>query len=145
MGMSLGSAKSSRGKSKMVSEINVAPIVDVMLVLLVIFMITAPMLISGVPVDLPEASSKPISSQEEPLAVSIDKNGKIYIMDTLIEESKLVEKLKAITKAKKDTRIFVRGDTTLPYGKIMAIVGEISAAGFSKVALITNVKSDAKK
>lgn len=145
MGMSLGSAKSSRGKSKISSEINVAPIVDVMLVLLVIFMITAPMLISGVPVDLPEASSKPIASQEEPLTVSIDKKGKIYIIDTLIEESKLIEKLKAITKAKKDTRIFVRGDTSLPYGKIMSIIGEINAAGFSKVALITNVKSDAKK
>lgn len=145
MGMSMGAGKSARGKSKIVSEINVAPIVDVMLVLLVIFMITAPMLISGIKVDLPETTSKPISGQEEPLAVSIDKTGKVYIMDTLIEENKLVEKLKAITKAKMDTRIFVRGDKSLSYGRIMEIVGEINAAGFSKVALITNVKTDAKK
>jgi biopolymer transport protein TolR len=136
------SSKSSRGRKKIVSDINITPIVDVMLVLLVIFMITAPMLISGVKVDLPDATAKPIAGQEEPLAVSIDKNGKIYIMDTAIDARELVSKLKAITKEKMDTRIFVRGDQSLNYGKIMGIVGDISAAGFSKVALITNTKTE---
>jgi len=146
MGMvSGGGARSSRGNSKLVSDINITPIVDVMLVLLVIFMVTAPLLVSGIKVDLPETTSKPIAGQEEPLAVSIDKNGKIYIMDTGIESGLLVDKLRAITKAKMDTRIFVRGDQALTYGKIMSIVGEINAAGFSKVALITNVRNDAKK
>jgi biopolymer transport protein TolR len=123
-------------------SINVTPLVDVMLVLLVIFMITAPMLISGINVDLPETKAAPMTGQDEPLAVSIDKNGKIYVMDTQIEEGKLIDKLKAITKAKMDTRIFVRGDQSLTYGKIMSVVGEINAAGFSKVALITNVKNE---
>lgn len=134
-----------RKRNHIVSEINITPIVDVMIVLLVIFMVTAPMLVSGIKVDLPETTSKPIAGQDEPLAVSIDAKGKIYIMDTLIEESMLIEKLKAITKSNMDTRIFVRGDKSLTYGRIMSIVGDINAAGFSKVALITNVKSDAKK
>ena len=112
--------------------------------LLVIFMVTAPMLISGIKVDLPDTTAKPIAGQEEPLAVSIDKDGKLYIMDTLIDEGMLIEKLKAITKAKMDTRIFVRGDKSLTYGAIMSIVGEINAAGFSKVALITNIKQKAR-
>ena len=126
------------------SDINITPIVDVMLVLLVIFMVTAPMLVSGIKVDLPDITAKPIAGQEEPLAVSIDKNGKIYIMDTAIEDKQLVEKLRAITKEKMDTRIFVRGDVSLTYGTIMSIVGEINSAGFSRVALITNVKTEKK-
>ena len=145
MAMTCGDKKQSRGRSAISSVINITPIVDVMLVLLVIFMITAPLLVSGVAVDLPDATAKPIVGQEEPLAVSIDKNGKIYIMETAIEEGELVGKLKAITKEKMDTRIFVRGDASLNYGKIMAIVGDISAAGFSKVALITNAKMDKKQ
>ncbi len=139
-----GGSKSSRGHKKISSDINITPIVDVMLVLLVIFMITAPMLVSGIKVDLPDTTSKPIAGQEEPLAVSIDKNGKFYIMDTAIEEKQLVEKLKAITKEKMDTRVFVRGDKSLTYGAIMSIVSEINAAGFSRVALITNVKTEKK-
>jgi biopolymer transport protein TolR len=146
MAMVGGGGKSSkRGYRKISSEINITPIVDVMLVLLVIFMVTAPMLISGIKVDLPETTAKPIAGQEEPLAISIDKNGKIYLMDTLIEENMLIEKLKAITKAKMDTRIFVRADQNLTYGAIMSIVGEINAAGFSRVALITNVKQGVKQ
>ena len=141
MGMVASRDKSSRGKSRIVSDINITPIVDVMLVLLVIFMVTAPLLVSGIKVDLPETTSKPIAGQEEPLAISIDKNGKIYIMDTQIDEGALVDKLKAITKSKMDTRIFVRGDSSLTYGRIMAIVADVNAAGFSKVALITNVKT----
>lgn len=139
-----GNVRGLRGKNKISSEINVIPIVDVMLVLLIIFMITAPMLISGVKVDLPETAAKPIAEQQEPLTVSIDKQGRIYVMDTLIDRVILVEKLRSITKEKMDTRIFVRGDQLLTYGSIMEIVGDISAAGFSKVALITNVKMPTK-
>jgi biopolymer transport protein TolR len=143
MGIGTG-PKSSRGKKQLMSEINVTPLVDVMLVLLVIFMITAPMMISGINVDLPDTRSTPLKGHDEPLTLSIDKNGSIYIMDTQIEEKNLVEKLKAITHAKMDTRIFVRGDKTLSYGKIMSVVSEINVAGFSKVALITNVKQNDK-
>ncbi len=142
MMMSMQTPGRGRSKHQLVSEINITPLVDVMLVLLVIFMVTAPMMISGINVDLPETKSTPVAGSDEPLAVSIDKHGKVYIMDSKIEENNLIEKLKAITKAKMDTRIFVRGDKNLSYGKIMAVVGEINAAGFSKVALITNIKND---
>jgi biopolymer transport protein TolR len=127
------------------SEINVTPLVDVMLVLLVIFMITAPMMISGINVDLPDTQTSPLKGHDEPLTISIDKAGLIYIVDSQIPEKELIDKLKAITQAKMDTRIFVRADKTLSYGKIMSVVGEINAAGFSKVALITNVKQHAKR
>ncbi len=145
MGISNSPTSSRRNKKQLMSEINVTPLVDVMLVLLVIFMITAPMMISGINVDLPDTRSAPMKGHDEPLAVSIDKNGSIYIMDTKIEEKNLVDKLKAITHAKMDTRIFVRGDKSLSYGKIISVVGEINAAGFSKVALITNVKHQNEK
>ena len=144
MGISNSPTSSRRGRKQLMSEINVTPLVDVMLVLLVIFMITAPMMISGINVDLPDTRSAPLKGHDEPLTLSIDKNGSIYIMDTKIEEKNLVEKLKAITHAKMDTRIFVRGDKSISYGKIMSVVGEVNAAGFSKVALITNVKQNDK-
>jgi biopolymer transport protein TolR len=144
MGIGNSHSSSGRKKNQLMSEINVTPLVDVMLVLLVIFMITAPMMISGINVDLPDTRSAPLKGHDEPLTVSIDKNGDIYIVDTKIAENELVDKLKAITEAKMDTRIFVRGDRSLSYGKIMSVVGEINAAGFSKVALITNVKQNTK-
>lgn len=136
----------SRKRRALVSEINVTPLVDVMLVLLVIFMITAPMMISGINVDLPDTQSTPMKGNDEPLTISIDKSGDIFIMDTKVDEKQLIPKLKAITssKAKMKTRIFVRGDKNISYGKIMSVVGEISSAGFAKVALITNVKSHAQ-
>ena len=145
MGIGNSHSGSRRKKHQLMSEINVTPLVDVMLVLLVIFMITAPMLISGVSVDLPDTKSSPLKGHDEPLTISIDKNGLLYIADSKIDERELVDKLKAITNAKMDTRIFVRGDKNLSYGKIMSVVGEINAAGFSKVALITNVKHNDKK
>lgn len=140
-------ATRGRKKNQLVSEINITPLVDVMLVLLVIFMITAPMMISGVNVDLPETKSTPMKGHDEPLTISIDKRGQIFIMDSKIPANKLVAKLKAITKskAKMNTRIFVRGDKAISYGKIMSVVGEVSSAGFKKVALITNVKSHAER
>ena len=121
------------------SEINVTPMVDVMLVLLIIFMVTSPMLVAGVEVDLPETKAGPISGQDTPVNVSIRKDG-IFIAETKIPLSELATKLKNITKEKKDERIFVSGDKNVPYGKILETIAEIQNAGFTKVAL----KSDTK-
>ena len=119
------------------AEINVTPMVDIMLVLLIIFMVTSPMLVAGVTVDLPETSAAAVSGQDEPLSITIDSKGAVYIQDTKIKKSDLVDKLQAITGQKRETRIFVRGDKSIDYGKVMEIVGAINAAGFTKVALIT--------
>ncbi len=136
--------KKYRNRHNVVSDINVTPLIDVMLVLLVIFMITSPMMVSGIHVDLPESSSTPISEAQEPLVITINSNNKLFLMDTAIDKSELVVKLKAITKEKYDTKIFVKGDKVVSYGEIISVVSEINAAGFSKVALITNIKQDEK-
>ena len=133
--------KNSDNKKQLLSEINVTPFVDVMLVLLVVFMVTSPMLISGVHVDLPKTSSAPISGDNEPLAVTIDKKGNIFINNTQISLIDLSAKLKAITKENFDTKIFVRGDKDANYGDIMSVIAHINDSGFSKVALITTNKN----
>ena len=122
------------------SEINVTPMVDVMLVLLIIFMITSPMLVAGIEVDLPETKSSPISGQDTPIVISVNKQGEIFITETKIPAVELVAKLTNITQEKKDTRIFVKGDKNLSYGKIVEIMAEIHNAGFTKVALISDIK-----
>ena len=124
----------------LLSEINITPFVDVMLVLLIVFMVTSPLMIAGVNVDLPENESTPITSSVEPLSITIDSRGNIYIQDTKIDNDNIVDKLKAITNEKYDSRIFVRGDRNVDYGVIMNVVGSISQAGFSKVTLITQMK-----
>lgn len=146
MGMKLAKRAGSSGRrgSNLISEINVTPLVDVMLVLLIIFMITSPLLLSGVNVDLPETNAKPVQGQEEPLSVTLTKNGDLYIMETKIELSGLSDKLKEILKEKYDSRIFVRGDKEVSYGRMMEIVGEINRAGYTKVALISNMKQNEK-
>ncbi len=128
------------------SEINVTPLVDVMLVLLIIFMVTAPLLTVGVPVDLPQSDAPAINEQTEPLVVSIDGQGRLYIQETQIKSSDLVPRLKAITKASKksDQRIYVRGDKKIAYGKVMDVMGMISAAGFDKVALVAEMPESKK-
>lgn len=136
--------KTNKRRGEIVNAINVTPFVDVMLVLLIIFMVTSPMLVAGVNVDLPETSDSPIVGDDEPLSVSIDSHGDIYVQDTKVEDSELVNKLLAITKEKKDTRIFVRGDKNVDYGRVMATVSYINAAGFTKVALITQIAADSK-
>ena len=128
-------------EQKVMSRINVTPLVDVMLVLLIIFMITSPMLVSGVKVDLPKTTTSPIAGQDEPLAVSIDSKGAIYIGETKVSMDELVPKLDAIAGQKHDTRIFVRGDESIDYGQVMKVVGAINKAGFTRVALITNPQS----
>ena len=119
------------------SEINVTPMVDVMLVLLVIFMVTAPMLTVGVTVDLPKTKAAAISGDDEPLAISIDSEGQIFLQETLLDLEGLVPRLLAITANNQDIRIFVRGDKAIDYGRVMEVMGTVNSAGFKKVALIT--------
>ena len=124
-------------RSKPFSEINVTPFVDVMLVLLIIFMVTAPLLTVGVQVDLPETNADTLQSDNEPLEVTIDASGNIFIQETEIGISELVPKMKVITENRLDTKIYVRGDEAIDYGQIMMVLGELSGSGFTKVALIT--------
>ena len=124
-------------KIKPLSEINVTPFVDVMLVLLIIFMVTAPLLTVGVQVDLPESNADTLQSDNEPLEVTIDAEGNIFIQETEITLKELVPKLIAITDNRLDTKIYVRGDEVIDYGRVMKLLGELSGSGFSKVALIT--------
>ena len=124
-------------KFKPLSEINVTPFVDVMLVLLIIFMVTTPLLTVGVQVDLPESNADTLQSDNEPLEVTINADGNIFIQETEITLKELVPKLIAITDNRLDTKIYVRGDEVIDYGRVMKLLGELSGSGFSKVALIT--------
>ena len=124
-------------KHKPLNEINVTPFVDVMLVLLIIFMVTAPLLTVGVQVNLPESNADTLQSDNEPLEVTINSDGNIFIQETEITLKELVPKLIAITDNRLDTKIYVRGDEVIDYGRVMKVLGELSGSGFSKVALIT--------
>jgi biopolymer transport protein TolR len=137
-GGSGGRSGGGRGyRSNQFTDINVTPFVDVMLVLLIIFMVAAPMLTAGVTVDLPESSAKPVGGEDEPLSVTITNEGKIFIQETEVPLEQLGDRLNAIVGEKTDTRIFVRGDKNVSYGEVMRVMGEINAAGLSKVALLT--------
>lgn len=122
------------------SEINVTPFVDVMLVLLIVFMVTAPLLTAGVPVDLPETRAKQLGQDREPLTVSIDKSGQVFLQNTPIGADELVPKLRAISENGYDQRIFVRGDKTVDYGKVMQVMGLLNAAGFTRIGLVTEAE-----
>ncbi len=135
---------SRRSNSNLISEINITPLVDVMLVLLIIFMITSPMLVAGINIDLPETKASPVSGQDEPLVINIDKKGELYLLETKINRNELKTKLSNVLKEKKDSRIFVRGDKNVNYGEVVRVVAEIQAAGFNKVALISNIKNNEK-
>jgi biopolymer transport protein TolR len=123
-----------------ISEINVTPFVDVMLVLLIVFMVTAPLLTVGVPVDLPKTKAQALSQDREPLSVSIKKDGRIYLQNTPVAEDDLVPRLSAIASNGYDQRIFVRGDRSVDYGRVMEIMALISSAGFTHIGLVTDVK-----
>ncbi len=141
MGVQMSTGSRTRGRRNRrapLAEINVTPFVDVMLVLLIVFMVTAPMMISGVSVDLPESAAAPINNQDKPLSVSIKKDGSIHIQNMKVKEEELIAKLKAVAKNRMDLKIYVRGDKEIAYGKVMQTMGRINAAGFSKVALITS-------
>lgn len=129
-----------KSKATLMREINITPLVDVMLVLLIVFMITSPMLVAGVNVDLPETKAVPIASQNEPLVITIDSKGKLFLFETEIASTSLVTKLMHITKENKGVRIFVRGDKHVAYGEIVDVIAQIHDAGFHKVALISNIK-----
>ena len=125
-----------RGRYRPLAEINVTPLVDVMLVLLIVFMVAAPLMTSGVNVDLPKASATPLSQDSEPLTVSVNAEGKIFLQETELALPELASKLQAIADNKLDRRIFVRGDKGLTYGRIMEVMSTITQGGFTKVALL---------
>ncbi len=121
------------------AEINVTPFVDVMLVLLIVFMVTAPLLTAGVPVDLPKTRAQALGQDREPLSVTVKRDGKIYLQNTPVAEDELVAKLSAISANGYDQRIFVRGDKAVDYGRVMEVMGLLSAAGFTHIGLVTDV------
>jgi biopolymer transport protein TolR len=132
----------SRGKRRRnpaMSEINVTPFVDVMLVLLIVFMVTAPLLTVGVPVDLPKTRAPALGQDKEPLSVTVSKDGKIYLQKEAVAEDALVPKLQAISQNGYDQRIFVRGDKTVDYGRVMVVMGLLASAGFTHIGLVTDV------
>jgi biopolymer transport protein TolR len=124
------------------SQINVTPMVDVMLVLLIIFMVSAPLLTVGVPIDLPQTQAKSLDQDREPLTVSVNLQGKVFLQNSEIPIEELVPKLKAVTEARGgfDERIYVRGDRKVDYGAVMRVMGRLSSAGFRRVALVTEIE-----
>ena len=129
--------KLRRSAKEPISEINVTPFVDVMLVLLIIFMVTAPLLTVGVQVDLPETSADTLAEETEPLTLTINAKGEIFIQETKVEYEKIIAKIMAVSNNRTDTRIFVRGDKNINYGRVLEIMGLLSGSGFTKVALIS--------
>src|SRR3954451_7095254 len=136
MAFSLSNGGKGRGRYRPLAEINVTPLVDVMLVLLIIFMVTAPLMTSGVSVDLPKTNAQPLNSDSEPLTVTIRADGTIFLQDQGVDLTDLVTKLQAIAKNNPERRIFVRGDKDLAYGRIMEVMSTITNGGFTKVALL---------
>ena len=132
-----GGGRGRRARHRPMSEINVTPFVDVMLVLLIIFMVAAPLLTVGVPLDLPETQAKPLEGATEPITISVAADGRIYIQDTEIAADEVVAKLEAIAQNGYDERIFVRGDRNADYGTIMGVMGRINAAGYKRLGLVT--------
>ena len=131
-----GRRGASHGRYRPLADINVTPLVDVMLVLLIIFMVTAPLMTSGVNVDLPKANAAPLNQDATPITISINAAGDIYLGDTAIPLDGLVAKLRAIASNNPDRRVFVRGDRNLAYGRIMQVMATITEGGFTKVALL---------
>ena len=146
MAMSVGTGGASRGRRRsrgnrrVISEINVTPFVDVMLVLLIIFMVAAPLLQVGVPLELPQAKGKQLQSNTEPLAVSVRNNGDVYIGETKVGLDEIKPKLEAIAANGYDETIFVRADKGVPYGVVAQVMGRISAGGFKKISLVTELE-----
>ena len=149
MGMSIGNNGSSGGRRRrgraskaLMSEINVTPLVDVMLVLLIIFMVAAPLMTVGVPIDLPDTQAKALNTDTKPITISVNQQGQIFIEDTEIPIEEIVPKLQAIAKTGYDERIFVRGDKTADYGAVMKVMARISAAGFKNIGLVSLQEQD---
>jgi len=132
-------------RNKTISQINVTPMVDVMLVLLVIFMITAPLLKVGVPVNLPKTKAKALPEDQTPLSITINKEERIFVQNTEISLEKLIPKLISISKNRNDRKIFIRADKVLPYGKVVEVMAIITSAGFNKIALVTDFETKKNK
>ena len=124
------------------SEINVTPFVDVMLVLLIVFMVTAPLLTVGIPVDLPKVKASALTDQKDPLEITVKIGGEIYLGESEVDVENLIPRLNAITELNKEARIYVRGDRVVAYGRIMEIMSLVNAAGYTKVALVTQNPKD---
>jgi biopolymer transport protein TolR len=144
MGMSIGASGGGGGRRRRrgrrhapVNEINMTPFIDVMLVLLIIFMVAAPLLAVGVPIDLPQTSARPINIDQKPVTIAIDDKGRIFLQDEPVADGELVAKLQAAAKAGVDERIYVRGHRQVDYGRVAQVMGVVTAAGFKKVALVT--------
>jgi biopolymer transport protein TolR len=137
-----GGSRRRHTRKPVMAEINVTPMVDVMLVLLIIFMVSAPLLTVGVQIDLPQTQAKSLDQDKEPLTVTVNTKGEVYLMNSEIKVEELVPKLKAITDARggAEERIYVRGDKNVNYGTVMRVMGRLSAAGFRRVALVTEVE-----
>ena len=147
MGMNIGGGSSGGGRrhyrrANVMAEINVTPMVDVMLVLLIIFMVSAPLLTVGVPLDLPQTQAKSLEQDKTPLQLSVDVRGKVFINDTEVAIADLIPKLKAITDARggMDERIYMRADKKADYGTVAKVMGQLSGAGFKRLALVTEVE-----
>lgn len=140
--MQSGGRRRRGRKPALMSEINVTPFVDVMLVLLIIFMVSAPLLTVGVPIDLPDTQAKAMNADTQPITVSVNSEGKIYLQETEIPIDEVVPKLQAIAKTGYEERIFVRGDKAADYGTVMKVMARISAAGFKNIGLVTLQEQD---
>ena len=138
--MAINLKRKNRKFKKPISEINVTPFVDVMLVLLIIFMVTAPLLTTGVKVNLPESSSKVLSEKDKTVTVTINKKKEIFIQKKKLTQTEMIKKLFELKKQKKELKIYIKGDKDLNYGEIMKVMGNINKAGFKKVALVTKLK-----
>ena len=136
VGATVGRRKHKRQRRRPMSDINVTPFVDVMLVLLIVFMVTAPLLSAGVPVDLPQAQAKPLALEKEPITVTVDTQGRVFVKDAAVAMEDLVPKLTAAAASNLDERIYVRGDKAVSYGDIMRVMGVISNAGFTHIGLV---------
>jgi biopolymer transport protein TolR len=135
-----------RHRQKVMSEINVTPMVDVMLVLLIIFMVSAPLLTVGVPIDLPQSQAKSLDQDKEPLTLSVNDKGQVFLQNAEIKVDDLIPKLQAVAEARggTDARIYVRGDKKVDYGTMMQVMGRLSSAGFHRVALVTEFEQGSK-
>ncbi len=139
-GAAAGGGRHRPGRTRPMAEINVTPFVDVMLVLLIVFMVAAPLLTVGVTVDLPESAANPVQDTGEPLSVTIAEDGTIYVQDTAVEYENLVPHLEAIATAGYDQRIYIRGDRSRAYGDVVRVMGRINAAGFRRMLLVTDTE-----
>ena len=135
-----GGGRRGRRRHRPMSEINVTPFVDVMLVLLIVFMVSAPLLTVGVPIELPKTSASALESDKEPLTVSVNAQGQVFLQDTEIPIDELVAKLTAIAEQGTQERVFVRADRGVGYGEVMRVMGRLNKAGFSRIGLVTDIE-----